>query len=599
MKKIISILLLFTILLSIPASADYSDTVNHWANSEIAKWSDLGIIMGSEGSFKPDDHIIRGDTAIIIDRVMNYKSAVQNKFSDLSGEYYKEAVLRANKAGVIMGSDGLIRGSEKITRQEAVVMLSRAFGFSESEKPNFVFNDSDKIADWAKGYVNTMINKGYMRGDNNLLNPENNISRAEIVKLLDNIITKIYKEAGEYSDNITGTVIINTDDIILKNCKIDGDLIVSDGLFRSLDLINVEITGNLIVKSENKNVVKISSKDEDIKEEISDETTEKPVEEAPIYSGGGYNGGGNNLPKPEIITTLVDGAVQKGSKKTFDVWAKDVNGNKITAEVTLNNKPVPVNWDDTTKTSFTLTFTDENIGSNIISITATDDVGAAKTINYNIIHEKAIDGDIIGTAVWSFEAFTIGCGYIIEPKTYDIIEGETAAQMLNKILAEAGFGSAYTGTLQKAYYLSHIKGVNLTPEIPYVLADILPLDLDVYDPADYKADSLGEFDFTNGSGFMYCVNNIFPNVGFSDTYLSDNDVVRVQYTLAYGKDIGGYGALGAGDESEMYYPVANKDELTREIAKIGFDNCPADVKFITQMVDAGESQIKSALLSLR
>ena len=31
---------------------------------------------------------------------------------------------------------------------------------------------------------------------------------------------------------------------------------------------------------------------------------------------------------------------------------------------------------------------------------------------------------------------------------------------------------------------------------------------------------LGEFVITNGSGWMYSVNNVFPNVGFADTYLS-------------------------------------------------------------------------------
>ena len=48
---------------------------------------------------------------------------------------------------------------------------------------------------------------------------------------------------------------------------------------------------------------------------------------------------------------------------------------------------------------------------------------------------------------------------------------------------------------------------------------------------------LGEFVITNGSGWMYSVNNVFPNVGFADTYLSDGDIVRVQFTLGYGADI--------------------------------------------------------------
>ncbi len=38
---------------------------------------------------------------------------------------------------------------------------------------------------------------------------------------------------------------------------------------------------------------------------------------------------------PTVTTTLTDGAVQKGSRKTFDVWAKSASGKKIDSSVTL------------------------------------------------------------------------------------------------------------------------------------------------------------------------------------------------------------------------------------------------------------------------
>ncbi len=60
----------------------------------------------------------------------------------------------------------------------------------------------------------------------------------------------------------------------------------------------------------------------------------------------------------------------------------------------------------------------------------------------------------------------------------------------------------------------------------------------------------------------------FHNVVFADTYLSDGDVVRVQFTLGYGADIGGAAAVGSSGGTQLpqgYYSVANKDELTKEI----------------------------------
>ena len=95
-----------------------------------------------------------------------------------------------------------------------------------------------------------------------------------------------------------------------------------------------------------------------------------------------------------------------------------------------------------------------------------------------------------------------------------------------------------------------------------------------YDPDDYTKNwtgYLGEFAFTNGSGWMYSVNTVFPNVGFADSYLSDGDVVRVQYTLGYGADIGGFGAVGTEipnvdtQPTGGYFAVADKDQLSRSI----------------------------------
>lgn len=56
--------------------------------------------------------------------------------------------------------------------------------------------------------------------------------------------------------------------------------------------------------------------------------------------------------------------------------------------------------------------------------------------------------------------------------------------------------------------------------------------------------SLGEFDYTSGSGWMYSVNGSFPNYGFADYFPQDGDVVRVCFTLALGRDVGGGDSTG-------------------------------------------------------
>ena len=269
-----------------------------------------------------------------------------------------------------------------------------------------------------------------------------------------------------------------------------------------------------------------------------------------------------------LETTLEDGITQRNSRMTFDVFAKDGDGNKLPAsEVTvlLNGDPVSVNWDDDTKTSYTLHFTKE--GENTVEIKA-----HKSSLTYTITYVKAEPGDVVGKAVFTVEALSLGGGYIIEPCYVDIIEGENAAQALARLLEERGFTYSNTGSLESGFYLSHIQGDALAgidptgDSIPQALREKLEeKSFDIQTRTDET--SLGEFDYTSGSGWMYCLKNVFPNVGFADSYLSEGDVVRVQFTLAYGSDIGGGYAMGTGG-SAGYYEVANKDALTRRVAAI-------------------------------
>ena len=269
-----------------------------------------------------------------------------------------------------------------------------------------------------------------------------------------------------------------------------------------------------------------------------------------------------------LETTLEDGITQRNSRMTFDVFAKDGDGKKLPAsEVTvlLNGDPVSVNWDDDTKTSYTLHFTKE--GENTVVVKA-----HKSSVTYTITYVKAEPGDVVGKAVFTVEALSLGGGYIIEPCYVDIIEGENAAQALARLLEEKGFTYDNTGSLESGFYLSHIQGdalADIDPtgdSIPQALREKLEeKGFDIQTRTDET--SLGEFDYTSGSGWMYCLKNVFPNVGFADSYLSEGDVVRVQFTLALGSDIGGGYAMGTGG-SAGYYEVANKDALTRRVAAI-------------------------------
>ena len=277
--------------------------------------------------------------------------------------------------------------------------------------------------------------------------------------------------------------------------------------------------------------------------------------------------------KEDIITLTTnlpaESFSQKGSRRTFDVIARDADGNKLPVsdvKVTLNGTAVNYNWDDSNKTSYTLKFT--KAGENTLVINARD----KKSLTYTINYTPAAAGETIGQAVVTVEAFTLGGGYIIEPTYVDIYEGDSTANALTKLLKDRGFTYTNTGSIESGFYLATISSNQLSSidvtgaNIPTgLLEKLAENNIEVSKRSD--ASSLGEFDYTSYSGWMYCHNNVFPNVGFSGNYLADGDVVRVQFTVGgYGADIGGGYAMGG--VSTDYYPVANKDALTSRIAQI-------------------------------
>lgn len=284
-----------------------------------------------------------------------------------------------------------------------------------------------------------------------------------------------------------------------------------------------------------------------------------------------------------LETTLTDGITLKGSKKTFDVIAT-LDGKKISSEVTLNGEKVKQNWDDENKTSYTLKFSQE--GKNTVVVRAfSGDIEATKT--YNIIYQKAAKGELIGYATWTVEGLTIGRGFIIEPTQVPIYEGENSAQALDRLLTEHGYSYDCTGKLENSFYLAIVGDggvlghgckdqdkaqllnapVNIEDKVPKGLKTVLE-NKSNWPPENLNDSScLGEFDYTFMSGWMYALNNVFPNVGFSDSYPVDGDVVRVQFTLyGYGADIGGGYAMGG--ENTDFYEVANKDRLMTLLSSI-------------------------------
>lgn len=247
---------------------NFSDVTGHWASDAINKWEEVGILKGDERGFRPNDSITRAEMAVVLDNLMDYQVKAKNTFSDVNNSaWYADAVLKANAAGILNG-DGVGHANplEKITREQAAVMLARAFGVDENNGSKTSFKDASSISPWAKSFVFGMEEDKYIGGvGGGNFAPKTNITRAQVVTMIDNAVAAYYTTAKTYSENVAPKVvgancvtIVRADGITIKGSKISGDLIIAEGVSQgNFTLDGTTVTGKLITRGGGKNSIHI------------------------------------------------------------------------------------------------------------------------------------------------------------------------------------------------------------------------------------------------------------------------------------------------------------------------------------------------------
>ena len=168
-------------------------------------------------------------------------------------------------------------------------------------------------------------------------------------------------------------------------------------------------------------------------------------------------------------------------------------------------------------------------------------------------------------AVISVEKGTLGQGYIIEPTAVTLQSGDTVKTVTERVLEANSRSALTTMNSTYGYYLQGISDPNRGAiSIPaFVQQMITAKNLSVNVEDIKNAQYLNEFDYTPQSGWMYCVNNVYPEVGAASTKVSSGDVIRWQYTLVgQGQD------LKEGDPSISASEKLNRDNLYKTMAYI-------------------------------
>lgn len=248
---------------------------------------------------------------------------------------------------------------------------------------------------------------------------------------------------------------------------------------------------------------------------------------------------GLTMKTPDLIV-LVDGRSCNGQQLYANNYTVSVNGTVVSAPISQSGY------------QFGYTTYLSNEGANTITITATDADGYSATRSWTVYYEN---GDI--TVTVSVEATTVGLGYLVAPTEVTVPGGTDAWTVVQQVLTENGYTVSGSGSYLSAIQRSGIcSGFFIDSELmELIMADGMDENGAGLDPQPFSMDSLGEFDFYRWSGWMYSYNGSYPGYGFNVCKPQDGSVIRVRYTLAMGKDIGGYSSANGnyGVSSGNYY----------------------------------------------
>ena len=162
-----------------------------WAKEAVEFLAQKGVLSGTgEGMFEPQRPVTRAEFAKMIYSAFNIEKG-DSSFNDvIKGTWYYDAVSACSTANIVKGyDDGSFRPDEKVTRQDAAVMLYRAAKYKNVHLTGkSSFDDESLIDEYAYDAVLAMAANGMIKGYNNCFYPKNETQRAEAAVLVYNTL---------------------------------------------------------------------------------------------------------------------------------------------------------------------------------------------------------------------------------------------------------------------------------------------------------------------------------------------------------------------------------------------------------------------------
>ena len=181
----------------------------------------IAYIVGyPEGNVRPNDNVTRAEVATVFYRLLTddlstLNQTQENPFADVQeGDWFNTAISVMSKMEILQGyEDGTFRPNESITRAQMAAIAARFARMTHNTSFNYIsFVDID--GHWANEDIRYAAMLGLVRGyDDGTYNPNGNITRAELMTLVNRMLGRVPETPGDLlpDEMVTWTDNLDTD----------------------------------------------------------------------------------------------------------------------------------------------------------------------------------------------------------------------------------------------------------------------------------------------------------------------------------------------------------------------------------------------------
>ena len=254
--RLLALLIAVSTLLSLAVSAadpaEY-DIPDDWSHDALVFAVENDVLRGDEKqNLNPQNKITRAEMAAVLVRLLGAtQEGSLSAFTDVDPTaWYCAELGTAYACGIFGGvSETQMMPGAPITREQAVVVLCRAFGIVSDDREAYTeFSDAASVSAYARDSVSAMRTLGLLGGyEDGSFRPLAYITRAEIAQLLYNILDCIADAPDELPES--GTVLYRGAEALPAELTLDGTLILGQAMPADFAPESWEITGTLVVRT--------------------------------------------------------------------------------------------------------------------------------------------------------------------------------------------------------------------------------------------------------------------------------------------------------------------------------------------------------------